>query len=319
MTETLPSESPIVSHNRKLCAEVMRATKTFSRYPRVSEQVECLPLETGKLRKFGYNPALNSKLWLAYRYHVTKLGTRLACAQLGENGQVLSDRVLSIESKSVDDPKVFTHNGDDFISWVEARWDDADYHRTIRCVVKFSKFNDAQLGEVIQPNLPGNDGSCLQKNYVAFSAQNLMVIYQCHPTHRIYDLATGEVHETPGPRWPFGEIRGGTPPIPYEGKLLRFFHSQLRNEFVGAKTRYYLGAYLMESEAPFKVVRVSKRPLLFGSEISDIPTKERPIHYKPNVVFCSGAVETPGGWILSVGENDSACLLVKITPSQLQF
>ncbi len=323
MTETPKPESPITAHNRKLCAEVMTRTKTFSRYPRVSEQVECLPLETHKLKPFAYNPALNAKGWLAYRYHVSKLGTRLAVAQLGENGQVLSDREIQmpVMGRTVDDPKLWTHNGEDYISYVEANWDDADYLKTLRCCVRYGKFDGEKVSDVKQPSLPGNDGTTLQKNYVFWerTGGDLLCLYQCHPTQQIWNLSNGGVvYETDAPKWPYGEIRGDTEPLPYEGKLLRFFHSRLSNETAFPFFRYYLGAYLMEPEPPFKVVRVSRKPVLYGSEQGIVKKKDCP-HWKANVVFSSGAVETDGGWIVSVGENDSACLLAKITPEQLQF
>jgi hypothetical protein len=334
VTEQPPSESPITTHNRKLAFDVMKKTNTFSRYPRVSEQVECLPLETGKLHKFGYNPALNTKGWLAYRYHVTRLGTRLAVAQLGENGSVVLNRALPIEGKSVDDAKLFTHAGQDFISWVEATWNDADYQNTIRCVVKYGKFDGAVVTDVKQPMLPGNDGSTLQKNYVFFTratnggeSAHLHCIYQCHPTQKIYDL-TGfkghsafegaPIYETEAPQWPYGHIRGDTAPLPYEGKLLRFFHSRLSNETAYPFFRYYIGAVLHEPDPPFEVVRVSKRPVVFGSEISAQTAKTCP-HFKPNVCFGGSAIETNGGWILPIGVNDSECVLARITPEQLNF
>lgn len=322
MTPTQPPpEPPHLAHNRALLKQVMLKTKTHSRYPKVSDQVECLPLETEKLHAFGYNPAINAKGLLAYRFHTSPLSTRLAVAQLGDNGNVLSNRALSIDGKTVDDPKLFTHLGDDYLSWVAADWVDGQYNETIRCVVKYAKFNETKVGEVIQPKLPGNDGTTLQKNYVFWSYEGrLMCLYQCHPFHRIHDLSEeGVVHDSDAPTWPYGEIRGGTPPLPYDGKLLRFFHSRLNNETFGPKFRYYLGAYLMEPEPPFKVVRVSRRPIIYGSEISGIPHSKRPGHYKANVVFVSGAIQDTDGWKLSVGENDSACLLCKVRPEQLNF
>lgn len=323
--EPIP-ESPLTAHNRKLCAEVMRATKTFSRYPRVSEQVECLPLETHKLKPFAYNPSINSKGWMVYRYHVSKLGTRLAFAQLGENGAVLLNREIQmpVMGKSLDDPKLFTHNGEDYLSWVEATWDDADYQKTIRCVVRFGKFDGEKVADVQQPALPGNDGKTLQKNYALWSHEgSLMCLYQCRPTHLVYEMQqagfkTWRSYETDAPKWPYGEIRGDTAPLPYEGKLLRFFHSRLSNETAAPFFRYYLGAVLMEPEPPFKVVRVSRKPIVYGSEISGVKRKDCP-HWKANVVFGGSAVEANGGWTLPIGVNDSECVLAKITPEQLNF
>ena len=64
-------------HNDRLCAEYMARSKTFSRYPRISEQVELIPLDTTLLPPRAYNPSLcrvNGKLLMSYRYHPN--GTR---------------------------------------------------------------------------------------------------------------------------------------------------------------------------------------------------------------------------------------------------
>lgn len=322
MTETPPLESPITTHNRALAFQVLKQTSTFSRYPAVSEQVQCLPLETHKLHKHGYNPALNASGLMAYRYHVSKLGTRLAVAQLGDNGSVISDREIAISGKSVDDPKLFTHAGSEYISWVEATWDDADYQRTIRCVVKFAKFNGAQISTIEQHTIGKNNGTALEKNWVYWShAGQLYVIYEASPTQRIFRVSdNGQWVEmaSDGIVWPYGTARGDTAPLPYEGKLLRFFHSRLDNEFLGTRHRYFIGAVLMNAEPPFKVERVSKRPVIFGSEISTVKKKDCD-HFKPNVVFGGGAVETKGGFLLSLGVNDSESVLARILPEQLNF
>jgi hypothetical protein len=322
-------ESPITAHNRPLAFEVITRTSTFSRYPRVSEQLECLPLETQKLFTNGYNPSINTKGWLAYRFHKGGASTKLAIAQLGDGGVVLRNGELVTTGGDLgeDDPKLFSFRGDDYISWVESVWLKTGV--PTGCTVKFAKFNDMQLGEIRQTPIGRNDGSAWEKNWVYFSHRDhLYVIYECHPTHRIYRVGDAQgirqkqyIEElaSDGVNWPYGGAKGGTVPIAYEGKLLRFFHSRLDNEYAGVAWRYYIGAYLMNPEPPFEIVRVSKRPVLFGSEMSDLKIKDRPNHWKANVVFCSGAVEKDGAFMLSVGENDSASLLVKVTEKDLNF
>lgn len=311
---------PITTHNRALLDRVMRETRTFSRYPRVSEQVECLPLETHKLFAGAYNPSINANGLMVYRFHRTKLATKLAAAQLGDNGAVLSNRELETTGKTVDDPKLFTHCGIDYMSWVEADWDDKDYSHTIRCVVKFGVFDGAKVEKIQQPAFRGNDWSGMCKNLVFFShSDRLFCVFSCHPDHLVYEWnPTFTKFSTPGPTWAYGEIRGGTAPLPYEGKLLRFFHSRLDNEWFGARHRYYVGAMLLNPESPFEVVRVSRKPIIYASEIGAASKKDFP-SFKPNVVFPGGAIERDGGWTLALGINDCECALAKITPGQLNF
>lgn len=328
MTPQPPPESPITKRNRELCFEVMKRHSVFSRYPRVSEQVECLGLETGKLFPGGYNPTINSKGWLVYRFHSGSAATQLAVAQLGDNGAVLSNRPISIEGQSAEDARLFAFHDADCLTWVESNyktWRDSKQTIPLRCVVKYAMFNGSAVGTAYQPKLPGNDWSSLQKNYVLYSiGTRVFCIYQCHPTHRVYEIVScGEfvdAFETDGPRWSYGEIRGGTAPLPYEGKLLRFFHSKLNNEWLGGNYnhRYFVGAYTMSTEAPFKVERVSRKPIIYASELGTVKKSECS-HFKPNVVFPAGAIETKGGFLLACGVNDCEPVLAKITPEQLNL
>lgn len=325
MTETPPKENPITAHNRPLVERVLSDTRSFSRYPRVSEQVECLPLETQKLFANAYNPSLNAKGWLAYRFHKGGASTKLSVAQLGDNGVVLNNRELAMTPPEVgeDDPKLFTFNGSDYISWVESVWLKTGV--PTGCCVKFAKFNDMQLGEVQQTRVGGNPW---EKNWVYFSHRDrLYVIYECYPTHRIYRVGDAQGIRQPqyieelaslGVNWAYGGAKGGTAPLEYDGKLLRFFHSRLDNEKFGVRWRYYIGAYLMNPEPPFEIVRVSRKPIVYGSEVGSVKKKDC-YHHKQNVVFVSGAVESKGGFLLSVGENDSAALICRITEKELNF
>ena len=93
------------------------------------------------------------------------------------------------------------------------------------------------------------------------------------------------------------------------------------NEWAGWRRRYFVGALLMDPDPPFAVVAITPKPLLYGSEIDGLSGTERGqcVSYKPRVVFPGGAVEHDGRFLLSVGLNDSACAILKITPEQLNF
>jgi len=152
---------------------------------------------------------------------------------------------------------------------------------------------------------------------------SLYFIYKSSPRHIVCELdgETGKVvkeHNTEGITWPYGPIKGGIVAGHHDGKLLRFFHSTLDNE-EGWKRRYYVGALLMEPEPPFNVVKISREPILIGSNEDDFSNDERRSipHFKGKVVFPGGAVPIDGGWILSIGINDCACGLVKIKDLKL--
>lgn len=322
--------SKTTEHNRDLCNTFINENRIRSRFPKVSEQLECLPLERDKLFPFGYNPSIikfNGAVWMAYRYHTGKPNTSLALAKIDETGKVLSNEVLATKpGRSLDDPRLFQVGNTVRVSWVDSSWPS----NPVTSVVYVADLMPGLTAGLEHHSLPGNDSTTIQKNYVFFAHKGMVYcIHQCSPSHDIY-MPYGKIEgvdsiipemSTKAPVWPYGEIRGGTVPLPYEGKLLRFFHSRLNNEWGEPKYRYYIGAYLMNPEPPFEVVRVSKRPVLFGSEIDDLTPAERKqvVRRMPNVVFPAGAIEHGEGWLLSLGVNDCQSVLCKVKPNDLHF
>lgn len=310
-------------HNRELCAAYVKTSGVHSRYPKVSEQIETLSLETGKLFKHGYNPSIcehGGELVMAYRYHSdSTLSTKIGFAALEESGVVKSNRPLAIEGKSVEDPKLFVDNSTLRMSWVESRFPDE-----LKATVKCGRFDNGELFGIEQPQLGKNDWTGVEKNWVFFKHDAwIWVIYEC-TTHAVYRLSdnwnyTGSYHsEDHTLRWPYGAIKGGTPPVEYDGKLLRFFHATLDNEFTPNRRRYYIGAYLMEPEPPFTVVRVSRKPIIYGSEVCDVKQRDC-FHFKQNVVFPSGIVVRDGCWLVSLGANDCQSVIAKVRPENLNL
>lgn len=319
--------SKTLEHNTLLCSAYMNTTKIHGRYPKVSEQLECLPLETHKLAPYGYNPAittLGDGMVMVYRYHTGTLSTKLAIASVGFDGKVSKDQELySIDGRSVEDARFFKHDGKTCLSFVDSNFP----QMPTTAIVRRGEFVGGQLCNFVQDDIGTNGSDSIEKNWVYFTTPKtptLYCIYQCYPEHHI--VRPPESWErwefkTKYPTWPYGPIRGGTPPVEYEGRLLRFFHSRLENEIGGVRHRYFMGAYLMNPEPPFDVVRVSKRPIAYASEADNL-TKEQRIeckHRKPNVIFPSGIVERDGGWLVSVGINDCISAIVRVKPENLNL
>ena len=316
-------EPPRLTHNRTLAADYIASSGILSRYPKISEQVECLPLRLDKLQKWGYNPTIidhDGSIFLCYRYHEGTLATKLAGARISETGEVLGSWPIEANGHSLEDPKFFKlASGELWMSWVEAYW-------PVKAVgsVRYGFFRGTNLNESARPQYGQNDGDHMEKGWTFFEHRDsLYFIYKSNPKQIIVRWSgqpEGE-HVTEGPRWPYGEIKGGTPPIPYEGKLLRFFHATLDNEIDLPLRRYYLGACLMNPEPPFEVVAVSKKPILYGSEADNLTPDERKAckHHKAKVVFPGGVVQRDGYWLVSVGINDCSMALAKIKPAMLNL
>lgn len=313
-----------IKHNSDLAQAFITKMNTTSRYPKVLEQVASLPLEVTKLVRFGYNPSIledEGCLLMAYRYHDgNTLSTKLAMAQVGFDGKVLSNRTLELpgNAPSAEDPKLFRHHGQVWMCWVESNYPE----RPLSAVMKYGRLDGNTVVNTKQPTPP--NPKAIEKNWCPLPGDTVRFIYESEPEQKILELDGDKVVlecDSPGPVWPYGPIRGGTPPIEYKGKWLRFFHSGLDNEFDGWRRRYFVGAALMDSVPPFTTLAVSTHPVLFGSEVDDLrgPERRQCVHYKPRVVFPGGAVAHDGHFLVAVGINDSACAILKIGLVQLNL
>ena len=323
---------PSILYNQALAVEFAAKSPFQFRYPPLSVQTEILPLETAKLPRFAYNPSIyrmGDKFWMTYRYHRDNLSTRLGIAEIDDVGQALNtqDLALGPEALSYEDARLFTLQGEPWLSWVEAKWDATTLPTA---AVKYGKLErdpawqnpkkEWKVPRVFHCTAGGNDGQHLQKNWCFFeSDENLFLVHRSWPEYCVLHFQGETVlndYKTPGARWPYGEIRGGNI-VPWDGKLLRLFHSSTERGVGAVEKRYYIGACLMDSKPPFAVLAISKKPILYGSEL----LKYDCFHFKANVVFpCGLALAADGqSLILALGANDAACALAKIKPGQLNL
>lgn len=185
------------------------------------------------------------------------------------------------------------------------------------CYIAYGELTGMRLDH-IRIKYPGNDfASGMTKNWTPFViGDNIYFIYGIKDAHQIVLQVVGDAvrreFKTTAPTWPWGEIRGGCV-IPWNGKLLRFFHSR---QHYGDKTqRYFVGAMLMEPEPPFSVVAISRKPILAGDERWHPSAR----HWKPNVVFPLGCVRFGDGWKLSFGRNDCECCEIELKEKDLNL
>ena len=319
------TESPSSKHNLALAMAFIAKAGVHSRFPRVSEQAECLPVD-GTLPAYAYNPSIlrisETAMLMTYRYHFAgDYRTKLGAANIF-NGKFINAHDLPLEAHSLEDARLFSFHGEVWLSWVESNFlGQADP----KSVVKYAQLESGGvINRIYQPAAGGNDGSSMQKNWCPFeSDENLFFIFESWPNHVVFQVQGEKVineYRTPAVRWPYGFIRGGSV-VPHDGKLLRFFHSSTERGLGRPEKRYFVGCCLMESKPPFKVLKVSRKPILYGSEVDSLKPADRKAckHWKANIVFPCGATTDGDGWILAVGVNDAACSLVKIKPENLNL
>ena len=323
MTEILP---PRIMHNEKLANDFFKANGIVSSYPSVHEQLESVIINRHALKQNGYNPSIirhAGRLLMTYRWHFNNTAqTELAIAELNEKFEIKNTNAIRIESdgQSIEDGRLFIYKNQLHISFVESSWP-----KMLKCAVKWGLLTESPNWRVVNiqhPTIGQNDGQHSEKNWIFFQYEDdLMCLHQSWPEQIIYNLTKDNAeHRSPGVRWPYGDIHGDCL-MPYQGKLVRFFHSRLNNEIPPISWRYYVGCCLMNSRPPFNTLSVSVSPLIYGSEICDLSETNRNnvSHYKSNVVFPCGCLEVADGWWLTVGTNDSGCCLVKIRHEDLKL
>lgn len=317
----MTEEPPRLRHNRELSAAYMKANKVYSRYPKVTEQVETVPLDMTKLFPFGYNPSIiefGGKMLMAYRYHQGTAATKIALWDGTTN-----EPIKVPDAPSAEDPKLFVWCDELFMSVVVSRWPDM-----ARSVVRYGRLYHGELLDVVQPAHGKNDWSEMEKNWVCFEnpggydnhGGQLHILYRSGVTQHVY--IPSMIETLKAAYWPYGLIKGGSQPMLYEGKWLRFFHSTLNNELnPQQRRRYYVGALMLEPTPPFDCIRTSRKPIIYGSEVDNLTKDQRKAcsHWKPQVVFPGTAIQRDGCWWLSLGVNDSACVIAVIKPEQLNF
>ncbi len=197
------------------------------------------------------------------------------------------------------------------------------------CTMRYARLklngNRWLIEEVFWPKYGANHGAGKEKNWSFFENDGkLYAIYQDHPTHRIIRIdgerVVDEIESEPA-LWPWGVIRGGSPPIPYgDGKMLAIFHSSIATEEPPHFVRYYGAAYVFEAKPPFKILTVSAKPIMAGSEADGHGADPRYSDgWKPFVVFPCGIVPDGDDWLVSLGVNDWQCAVGRLKAEQLQF
>lgn len=323
-------ELPIrVLHNEKLYNSWMGERGMELMFPIINDQLETMPLNRRGLFQYGYNPSIikhNDRTLLAYRWHRDgTASTKLAMAELDTTGNAITNTpVTTEEDHSTDDPRMFMVRDELYMSYVLSTWPKIP----TTSVVRYGKTLPVKPHTIkgsFQPAFGRNDWSAMEKNWVFFGYEDkIYVIYQSQPEQVVFELS-GIVNkdplDTPALTWKWGEIKGGTIPVPYNGRLLRFFHSTLDNEPPPWRRRYYLGAMVMEATPPFKQLAISRKPVARGSEGDELTPMERLacIHRKPKVIFPAGCIPLQDGWCVSCGINDCCSVLLHVHEKDLNL
>lgn len=167
--------------------------------------------------------------------------------------------------------------------------------------------NDWVCKKVDYPKIGGNPGKVekvlpkhYEKNWVWWlHEERLHLLYKANPwTVYTFENRWSErvEYKLEALTWPWGEIRGGTPPVQVGDLFFTFHHSSL--PWKGRYRRYYAGCIGFETTPPYRPRLITSEPILQGSQ-NDIWAQRKPL-----VVFPCGALHLNNHWLISMGVND---------------
>lgn len=308
----------------------------------IYKQIEAVRVQPGPFMKPSprlWNPGFlhyKGRLWMAYRFHLgVEHGSRSAQAFVPLDRATFQPSAPSqhlnlpaiFGDEHFEDARLFIFKGQPHISYTHMTGytPGTDYDCTIRYARLKLNGNRWLIEEEFWPKYGNNHGSGKEKNWAFFEYDGaLHVVYCDQPTRKIIRLDGDRVveeYESEAALWPWGLIRGGTPPIPYgTGKMIALFHSLTLGEPAPNYARYYAAAYVCEAKPPFKLLAVSHKPIMSGSEAEGHGIDPRyPKGWKPFVAFPCGMVPDGKNWLVSLGVNDWQCAIGRITPDQLNL
>lgn len=318
-----------LAHNEKLHSEFQVSHGEITLAKAVVDQLPSVIINRHALEPYAYNPTIiqhNDRLLCCYRFHDQRdLSTALSVAQIDLSGNVLRKWPLQLPQAggSEEDARFFMFKGELHLSYVDSTYPSLP----ARAVVKYGRLVEdgdvMKLVDIQQVQYGDNDYEHCNKNWIFFEHNNeLLCWFTAEELIRVKGSTALQVAKNKLPGWEYGQIRGGTIPVPWKnGSLLRFFHSAIDSEIAPYRRRYFIGAMVMRGKHPFDSTIISKHPIITASERDILSAMERSGcgQYKPKVVFPLGCVPVEDGWVLSVGINDSHCALVKITETDLNL
>ncbi len=157
---------------------------------------------------------------------------------------------------------------------------------------------------------PGDTAAAWEKNWVPFAVSPTAValiyshepwqvlVLDCNPAASTRRFSAS--HAGPALRWRYGQVRGGTPPVPFgPGRWITFFHS---SQVVGSRKVYFVGACVFGQEAPFQPLLVTRDPLLAAPYRSG--AHRFGWRFAGSVLFPLGAQPGEAGYRLLCGIDD---------------
>jgi predicted GH43/DUF377 family glycosyl hydrolase len=214
------------------------------------------------------------------------------------------DLFLPQASTTREDARLFWHRGRLHV------WYTGSMRRRGRKIVSvcFARLDERTLATECRfyPALPGR-GAEYEKNWAMFDhAGRLYAVYGTLPEHRVLRIECGlatMAHVTPNPSAYSGHYaRGGASPWLHNGEYYHWFHGYGAER---GRRVYNMGVCTFEAKPPFRVLRMTRRPVAVADVRDNPKVAQDTAGYKhSHVVFPCGAFPLGDQWAVSVGVHD---------------
>lgn len=276
-----------------------------------------------KLPIHSYNPSLclhNGKRYLTVRDHDRgDWRSNLYVAELDEQWNVISCQPimppLALRDNSHEDARIFSHDGKLKISWTCSQYPATQF----RCAVGVGELlqNDAgwSVGNYFFPKFGRNDFTGMEKNFAPFVVNGELHLWYgiINDEQIILRMAGGNVQEVMRSKalpWGWGPCHGGAICHLPNGNLAHILNTRT-GQLAVSTHRYHCTVAELSPSAPFQMLRISRRPVLYGEEGCNLDGYR---WWKGSVVFCCGALCEGADLMLAIGWNDAKARLVKLKP-----
>lgn len=254
--------------------------------------------------------------------------SHIAVVELDEQFNQISDyKVIDTNSKSSEDPRVFSTQGRMFLLYNEIQ-KNYTYSRLMHiCELDPYTFKTLKI-QKLDPGL-----KFVEKNWMPFinkinnDSLGIHLIYSVLP-YKIFalkektenfliDNMSDAENLTPNLFWwekKWGPICGGTPCQLVDGEFLAFFHSK----FFDQKTKkvwYSFGAITFEAIPPYRITAISREPITFEG-MYDTPHGML-ANRSLRSIFPAGFIADSEQIHVSCGSNDSGILIVSLDKRRL--
>jgi len=166
-----------------------------------------------------------------------------------------------------------------------------------------------------------HNGTGQQKNWQFFAVGGQAYCSYWVKPNIVFEIdlqtgAKGQQWQSEPLSWPFGTMSGGTPPIPFDGGLLAFFHGF--QDSARIQRRYNMTPYLFEKEPPFTIRAIGRSPMLYAADDNPLGGEPGMGGWTPRVVFPGGIIDRGESLDVALGVNDTYNAILQIPKDMIR-